>query len=108
MQVTDNQLLQIAFKQAQEDRIIEYDGLKLDPKTMYFIPLVNKASQKIGLRLYTDNYAPGNKKDFLTTSYIALNSILAKNQLLQIFGYVAIESLPGNAKRDGLIELPNI
>jgi len=46
----------VAFKPVQEDFKISYEGLELDPKNMFFIPLESDKSNRIGLRIYVDNY----------------------------------------------------
>jgi len=98
----------IAFKPVVEDGIIEYHNIKLDPKTMYFIPLDNKATQKTGLRIYIDNYNPTNEKGFLTAAYLILDNILGEKSNSLDIGYVEIENLPSAPEREELIELTKL
>ena len=98
----------IAFKPVMEDFITEYNGIKLDPKSMYFIPLGNEASQKIGLRIYVDNYNSSNEKDFLYIAYLVLDNILGEKSNALDIGYVEMETLPAVSERKELIELTKL
>lgn len=46
---------------------------------MWFIPLNNEKSQKIGLRIYVENYNSACEEDCLYCSYLVLDNILGKN-----------------------------
>jgi hypothetical protein len=94
----------IAFKPAMGFGIIEYNGVKLDPETMYFDPLSNKTSQKIGLRVHVDNFNPTREKDFLQAVYLLLDNILGEKSAAIEIGYVDIKSLPSISEREYLIE----
>jgi hypothetical protein len=98
----------IAFKPVMADCTTEYNDIKLNPKTMWFIPLGNKASQKIGLRIYVDSYNSAKEKDFLTAAYLVLDNILGEKSNALDIGYVEIESLPSAPERDELIELTKL
>nr|WP_315424194.1 hypothetical protein [uncultured Pedobacter sp.] len=94
----------IALKPAMGNGIIEYNGIKLDPQTIYFIPLSNKASKKIGLRVYIEDYTPIKQKEFLTATYLLLDNILGEKSNTIDIGHVEIEHLPIVSKRVELIE----
>jgi hypothetical protein len=98
----------IAFKPVVDGGTIEYNGIKLNPETMCFDPLSNKSSQKIGLRIYIDNYNSNNKKDFLTATYLVLDNILGEKSNAMDIGYVDIETLPSIPEREELIELTKL
>jgi hypothetical protein len=95
----------IAFKQAMKDSTTEYNGIKLDPKTMWFIPLSNKASPKIGLRIYIDNYNPTNEEDFLTATGLVLDNILGEKLNALNIGYIETVNLDSVPEKEDLIEL---
>jgi len=95
----------IAFKPAIENNTIEYKGIQLNSKTIFFDPLENRTSEKIGLRLYIDNYNPNNKTAFLTATYLLLDNILGEKSNAQDIGYVDIDKLSSTAQREELIEL---
>ena len=95
----------IAFKPVVEGGTIEYNNVKLNTETMYFDPLANKASTKIGLRVYVGNYNPIDEKDFLTATYLVLDNILGEKSNALDIGYVEMENLPPFPEREELIEL---
>jgi len=95
----------IAFKPAVEGGIIEYNDIRLESETMYFIPLGNKSSQKIGLRIYVNNYNTTKEKDFSTATYLMLDNILGEKSNALNIGYVEVEGLPSISEREELIEL---
>lgn len=99
----------IALKPANPEQFVTtFKGITLDIQTMYFIPLISKSSSKIGLRIYVDNYAPTEKEDFLTASYIALDTLLGEKSNALDIGYVEIENLPPVSERDDLIEFKGL
>lgn len=98
----------IAFKPIREDYVTEYNSIKLDPKTMYFIPLNNNDPKRIGVRIYIANYNPTNKEDFLTATYLVLDNILGEESNAMDIGYVEIETLPSIPEREELIELTKL
>jgi hypothetical protein len=99
----------LAFKPVREDYTTEYNSIKLDPKMMYFIPLNNKNSKKIGLRIYIDNYNSTNKDDFLTATYIALDNTLGEKSNALDIGYLEIVNLPFSiTEREELIKLTKL
>ncbi len=98
----------IAFKPVMEGFIIEYNDIKLDPKLLYFDPLSSKASKKIGLRIYVENYDPANNMSFLTAAYLLLDNILGEQSNALNIGYVEIEELPPYPEREKYIELAKL
>ena len=99
----------IAFKPArEEDFTTVYADVKLDPKMMYFIPLHSENSEKLGLRVYIDDYEQTDTDDFLTATYIVLDTILGEKSSALDIGYVELENLPPGAEREELIELSKL
>lgn len=95
----------IAFKPAVDEGVIEYEGVKIDPELSYFTPLTNESSQKVGLRLYVENYDRSHQKDFLFVAYLTLDNILGEKSNALNVGYVEIEALPDISQREELLEL---
>ena len=95
----------IALKPAMEADTIQYNKIQLSPETMWFIPLSNEKSQKLGLRVYIDQYNPADAGNFLTATYLVLDNILGEKSSALDIGYVEIENLPVSSQRDELIEL---
>jgi hypothetical protein len=93
----------IAFKPVMTGFVTEYNGIKLNPEEMYFIPLGNKASTQLGVRIYAEGYDPNLKKDFLTAAYLALDCLLGEHSCALDIGYVEVKSLPSIPERDELI-----
>jgi hypothetical protein len=99
----------IAFKPAREDYTIEYNNITLDPKTLWFIPLnSNNNPQKIGIRLYADEYNETEEEDFLTAAYLVLDNVLGEKSNALDIGYVEIKNLSSVYNRDDLIELSKL
>lgn len=99
----------IAFKPAIGFSAIEYNGIKLNPETMYFNPLNNKASTKIGLRVHIDHFNPTREKDFLQGVYLLLDNILGEKSTALEIGYVDVKSMPPSPEKEdliGFIKLP--
>jgi hypothetical protein len=81
----------IAFKPARQDYTIEYNNITLDPNTLWFIPLnSNNNPQKIGIRLYADEYDETEEEDFLTASYLVLDNVLGEKSNALDIGYVEL------------------
>ena len=95
----------IAFKPQTEKSVINYNGLSLDARNVIFNPLTNPNSQKIGVRLYYDNYTESNKKDLLTASYWLLDNVLGEKSYALNIGYVDVASVSTVQNPDDLIEL---
>jgi hypothetical protein len=96
----------IDFKPARQDYTIEYNNITLDPNTLWFIPLnSNNNPQKIGIRLYADEYDETEEEDFLTASYLVLDNVLGEKSNALDIGYVEIKNLSSVSNRDDLIEL---
>lgn len=95
----------VAFKPVMTGFVTEYNGIKLNPEEMYFIPLGNKASSKLGLRIYAADYDPNQEKNFLTAAYLVLDCILGEKSNALDIGYIEIKNLPSIPEREELIEL---
>ena len=95
----------IAFKPAMENAVVEYNGIELNPETIYFIPLTSKTSSKIGLRIYIENYNSTHQKDFLTAAYLMLDNILGEKSNALNIGHVEIENLAVILEKEDLIEI---
>lgn len=98
----------IALKPAVEDSVIEYDGIKLIPETMWFFPLNNEKSDQLGLRVYIKDYNSADKDKFLFCTYLIIDNLLGERSSGLDIGYVEIQNLPTNPERDNLIELSKL
>jgi hypothetical protein len=96
----------IAFKPAVGEGIIEYNDIRLDSGTMFFIPLENpKEPQSIGIRVYTDNYDDSRIKEFRYATYLVLDDVLGEKSFALDIDYVDVKATPPIAERESLIEL---
>ena len=98
----------IALKPAVEDGVIEYDGIKLKPEKMCFIPLLNENSPKLGLRIYINDYKLADRDKFLFCTYLIVDNLLGERSSALDIGYVEIQTLPPIPERDELIELSKL
>jgi hypothetical protein len=98
----------IAFKPRAEGSTIEYNDIKLDSETMYFISLTNNSSRKIGLRIYIDNYDPIKERDFLVATYLVLDNILGEKSNARDIDYVELERIPSISEKEELIALSKL
>ncbi|RYG25364.1 MAG: hypothetical protein EOO01_42765, partial [Chitinophagaceae bacterium] len=64
----------------------------MNPTDMYFIPLNNKNDlNRVGLRVYIENYNSDIEDDFLTATYLVLDNILGEKSNALDIGYVEIK-----------------
>ena len=100
----------IAFKPpTEEDFVIEYEGIKLDPHEIWFLPLDNENnSQVLGLKLCLPEYTPQTKSILLEACYQLLDSILGEKSSALDIQYVEIDELPRQPEENGLIELTEL
>jgi hypothetical protein len=77
------------------DEIINYDGLELNPETIWFIPLDNKSEpHKFGIRVCLDEYDPAeDEKFFYAVNYILEKLLGEKGNALDI-QYMEVSNLP--------------
>lgn len=98
----------IPFKQPMgTDFITEYEGLELDPKKMWFLPLNNEHNpQMIGLRICVDNYDSEDPDKFKRGVYQVLDGILGEKATATEIDYLDVDDLSNyDINKDGLIEL---
>ncbi|WP_316812898.1 hypothetical protein [Pedobacter heparinus] len=98
----------IALKPAVKGSSIEYDNIRLNAEDMSFIPLNNNNSQKIGLRVYVDNYNPVDKESFINATYLIVDNLLGEKSSAMDIGYIEIENRPPISERNELIELSKL
>ncbi len=57
------------------------------PETMYFMPLENSSSRKIGLRLYEDNYDSNHNSNYINCLHLVFDNLLGEKVSVQEIGY---------------------
>ncbi|HYH15652.1 MAG TPA: hypothetical protein VD794_10550 [Flavisolibacter sp.] len=98
----------VAFKQPMGSSFVtEYEGIILDPKKMWFLPLNNeKKPQLIGLRICIDNYDRNNADTIKEGVCQVLDTILGEKATSTEIDYLDVDDLSKyNIDKDGLIEL---
>lgn len=98
----------IAFKQPMGiDFITTYEGLTLDPKSIWFLPLSNsKKPEMIGIRVCIHNYDSNEAKKYKLAVYQILDTILGEKATATEIDYLDVESLSNyDLEKDGLIKL---
>jgi len=98
----------IAFKQAGAGWIVNYNDVEMDAKAMYFDPLESKSSDKIGLRVYVENYDPLQKKSFLTAAHLLVDTLLGEKSSAMDIGYIEIASLESVSDPEKFIEFTKL
>lgn len=98
----------IAFKPAREAGIIEHNNAKVDPDTSYFFPLSSNKTDKLGVRVYVENYDPRYHDDFISALYWLLDNILGEKSNTKEIGYVDVADLSSYPDKDELIELTKL
>ncbi len=98
----------IAFKQSMgTDFVTTYEGLVLDPKNMWFLPLNNKQKpEMIGIKICIDNYDSNEAGKYKQAVYQVLDTILGEKATVTEINYLDIGDLSKyDLEKDGLIEL---
>ena len=97
----------VAFKQPMgSDFKINYEGLELDPNTIFFLPLKNiDQPDSIGLRIGFPNFIPEKEKLYIAAIFIVLDTLLGEVSNAENVDYVEVDALPEQPLDNGFIEL---
>lgn len=100
----------IAFKPPMGvDFVTDYEGIRLDPKEIWFLPLENENTpQTLGLMMCLPNYDPQKENIILEGCYQLLDTILGEKSLALDIQHVEVNKLPTNPEEKGLIELSEL
>lgn len=95
----------VAFKQAIGTNFItNYEGIKIDPKKSWFLPLEND-KERLGLRVYIENFSFNEEEKVLSAIYECLDAMLGEKDSASNVFYVEVDRMPPNPEEGGLIEL---
>jgi hypothetical protein len=96
-----------AFKQATNDMFVtEYEGVILDPASMWFMPLTNERHpDHFGMIVYLKNYTERHKAIFMAGVFKVLDAILGEKTTAEQLQYLDVSKSPRSPKKKGLIEL---
>lgn len=100
----------IAFKPAvNEGFCIERNGVAIDPKDAWFMPLESKSRPgMLGLRIYLSHYEPSQKREFLNTTYLVMDSLLGERSNALDIHHIDLAPLPDQPDEQGLIRLSEV
>ena len=94
----------IAFKPASGfEFVTDYEGLRLDPQEMWFLPVVS--GSKLGLRISSPTYDKTSHDRFLAGCYIVLDCGLGELPAAEDVHHVEACPLPEHLAEEGWIEL---
>lgn len=93
----------IALKPATGEGVVKYGDARLDADLMYFDPLENKSSQKIGLRVYVENYNVADHDSFTAAAWILTDSLLGEKSSAMDIGYLEVVGLQPTSDKEKLI-----
>jgi hypothetical protein len=86
--------------------ITEYEGIKLNPLEIWFLPLDNeKEPDVLGLRLCIPNYNSQQETKFVAGCYQMLDGLLGEKSVITNVHHVEVDKLPKKPETKGLIEL---
>jgi len=100
----------IAFKPPMGiDFIAEYEGVKLNPKETWFLPLTTDSDPKIfGIKVCFEHYTKKKHNQFLNGAYQILDVILGEKSNTLDIQHVEVDKLPQKPEDEGLIELSDL
>jgi len=98
----------ITFKPPQSDSFtITYEGIELDTKDMWFLPLQNgKHPNQIGIQIGLEHFnLLKDKAFFQSTIYKIIDTVVGEKTFAQDIDYIGIVELPESPDNNGFIEL---
>lgn len=100
----------ISFKPSLgTDFITEYEGMVLNPKDIWFLPLEKESSPGLlGLRVCMENYNSAETEKALSGVYQMLDAILGEKSASLDVQYVEVAGVPNNPEDNGLINISEL
>jgi hypothetical protein len=88
------------------DFITNYQGIELNPKEMWFLPLYQEDDpQALGLKIGFVEYNSRDNDRILNGVYQILDTILGEKEAAYRIDHVEVERLPADPENEGYIEL---
>lgn len=86
-----------------------YEGITLDPKAMWFLPLENPAEPSaLGLRMGVPDFDPGQEHDTKNAALVLLDTALGERAAASDLEHVEVVALPTKPESQGYIELTDL
>jgi hypothetical protein len=100
----------IAFKQKQGfDFVTTYEGLRIDPKECWFLPLESKRDPDwLALRIACPGFDPARNITFVSALLVILDTALGELEHAEAIAAVEAAPLPADPAHDGWIELDEL
>lgn len=91
------------------DFVTEYDGLRLEPMSMWFLPLeLPSDPAALGLRIGIPRLRPSQQREADNGVLVILDTALGERQAAEAIKFVEVASLPADPESEGYIELPEL
>lgn len=99
-----------AFRQPNGfDFTTSYEGVKVDPKEMWFLPLSSPQDENaLGMRIGIIGYDEVEEERYLSACYIALDTSIGEEKVMEEIDHVEVCLLPADPEGEGFIEFTEI
>lgn len=88
---------------------INYEGIKLDPEKLWFVPLVaGRTGQHFGLRIMVPKLRPAQEQAALNAAWILLDTGLGERQCAEVIEHLEVAKMPKSADANDYIQLPEL
>jgi len=99
----------IAFKPPMNsDFSINYEGLVIDTKDIWFIQLESQTENKIDLRIGFKKYNPKYSEIYLNAIFPIIDTIIGERAYAYYIEYVEVEGLPDKYEEEGYIPITEL
>lgn len=100
----------IAFKPAvQGDFVIEFDGLELDSRELWFLPMQHKQNKKLfGLTIGIPGFDAENREHYLNAIYQLLDLMLGEKTVTTEIHYLDICELSSEPEEEGFMRISEL
>jgi len=83
---------------------IEYEGIKLDSKDLFFLPLESEVvKNKIGLRIAGEKIE--QNEDYISACYLLCEKMIGEYYATMLIDYFDVDNLPKDYKEEGYLPL---
>lgn len=88
---------------------IQYEGLELDPRTMWFQPLIDEdAPEVLGLRVAMPDFDEEQEQSFANGLLVILDTALGEKSAASDVDVIEVCELPDDPQEEGFLPLPEL
>lgn len=88
---------------------IEYREIKLDPDSIWFLPLKSKFHPNdLGLRVGLPDFDEEREKDFLNGTYLVIENGLGEKRSVLDIQYIEVDQVPDNPEEEDYMKLTEL